>query len=297
MRVEAGRSSATGDQVHRQNGHDVDWHPIGGDWIDHGLDHVWLDGHRGAGPNWPDWHPGGDPHDQKGRSGQSAGPGRRHDGAGESRGTPGQQRRRHPGRICAGSPTLSHGSEGARDRDSRVAEHGGSAAALAFARPQHQERSQRDGHSLGAVESVGHVQDSGCADSSVPAECVPDLRGIGVDDSIQFRGPVTHGAHEYLVWRPRMEQLDLTTPETKPPLTSYRVVSVHLDWDQARIVITLIGSDGINKRVEYTGPTASSIMRSLNTADLSVKSLHRRIIERLQADGILALGTLSGLPG
>lgn len=93
-----------------------------------------------------------------------------------------------------------------------------------------------------------------------------------------------------------MEQLDLTTPETKPPVTTYRVVSLFLDWDGARIQITLIGSDGVGKLAEYTGPTATSLMSGLNTANLSIKSLHRRVMERLQTDGKLGAGTYSGAP-
>jgi hypothetical protein len=37
-------------------------------------------------------------------------------------------------------------------------------------------------------------------------------------------------------------------------------------------------------------------MIALNKVNLSTKSLHRRIIEQLQADGLLGTGTISGAP-
>ena len=92
------------------------------------------------------------------------------------------------------------------------------------------------------------------------------------------------------------EQLDLTTPVTKPTLATYTLASLHLDWLAARVSVTVVGSDGQGIVVEYTGPTATAMMTALNTANLSVKSLYRRVLEKLVLDGKLPGGTVSGTP-
>ena len=90
-----------------------------------------------------------------------------------------------------------------------------------------------------------------------------------------------------------MEQVDLTTP--KPSVTSYRVVVLYLDWQHAHIQIGLLGPLGEQASFIYDGEEATNLMIVLNTANLSVKSLHKRILEKLIADEKLA-GTISGTP-
>lgn len=98
-----------------------------------------------------------------------------------------------------------------------------------------------------------------------------------------------------------MEQLDLTTPETKT-IIHWRVIRLELVWGPpATIDIGLVGSNGTRRDFRYSdeegGTTASTLIRQLNTANLSARSLQRRILERLQVDfpGQLA-GTISGVP-
>lgn len=92
------------------------------------------------------------------------------------------------------------------------------------------------------------------------------------------------------------EQLDLTVPETKPAVTTYLVERMTLDWTAQRIDIGLVAPNTGEKKVfSYTDSTATTLMRALNKVDLSVKSLQRRILERLAADGLLG-GTVSGTP-
>ncbi len=92
------------------------------------------------------------------------------------------------------------------------------------------------------------------------------------------------------------EQIDLTTPIASRGGTAYwQVDNLRLYWGEARIVIGLVGENGERNTVGYEGAEATALMVALNKADLSVKSLHRRLMEQAVADGKLA-GTISGAP-
>lgn len=92
------------------------------------------------------------------------------------------------------------------------------------------------------------------------------------------------------------EQYDLTTPITQPSRNYYRIVSVYLCPESNLIVIVLRGSDNATISVEYNGSTAATLLSQLNTMNFGTISLQKRIILRLQADGKLPAGTISGLP-
>lgn len=96
-----------------------------------------------------------------------------------------------------------------------------------------------------------------------------------------------------------MEQCDLTTPAPYPPpgpaTANWKVDELHFLWTARKIEIILRGENGERRNVSYQGDIAAALMTALNVANLSVKSLHRRVIERLIADGHLA-GTISGSP-
>lgn len=93
------------------------------------------------------------------------------------------------------------------------------------------------------------------------------------------------------------EQVDLTTPDGVRAGTSvYTIKELNFDWFNKTVVIVLRGSGGENKEVVYDeNAGAVTMMRALNKANLSVKSLHRRVMEKLLADGHLA-GSISGQP-
>lgn len=93
-----------------------------------------------------------------------------------------------------------------------------------------------------------------------------------------------------------MELLDLTAPIVPPTRTTYRLSGLILDWDAAYILARVTGSDGVEVRAEYTGATAASLMTTLNTANLSVTSLYKRVLQKLVTDGKLPAGTVSGSP-
>ena len=90
-----------------------------------------------------------------------------------------------------------------------------------------------------------------------------------------------------------MEQINLTTPEAKLSCTYYKIERLTLDWPAKLIYIQLLGTNGEAKAFTYSGDTAETLMIALNKANLSIKSLHRRIIERLTADGFIA-GSITG---
>lgn len=91
------------------------------------------------------------------------------------------------------------------------------------------------------------------------------------------------------------ETLTLTTPETIPQIvtTDYRVVYLQLDFENLLIVIHVRGTNGERKEFRYDGSVARDLMIALNKANLSVKSLQRRILERLSLDGLL-VGAVTG---
>jgi hypothetical protein len=90
-----------------------------------------------------------------------------------------------------------------------------------------------------------------------------------------------------------MEILSITTPP--PQQTTWRVNEVYFNWNAASIQIGLIGTNGEAKHHTYSGAVATSLLVSLNKANLSTTSLHKRIINQLVSDGVIA-GTVSGSP-
>jgi hypothetical protein len=92
-----------------------------------------------------------------------------------------------------------------------------------------------------------------------------------------------------------MEKITLAAPEVTPAITTtdYQLASLLLDLEASRIVVTLKGTNGERRQVIYED--AAATLKALNTANLTVKSLHRRVMEKLIADGKVA-GTIAGTP-
>ncbi len=93
------------------------------------------------------------------------------------------------------------------------------------------------------------------------------------------------------------ERVDLSAPDQATIGTlTYTIARLVLDREHGRIVIVLVGDNNEKKEIVFGDvDNARAMMRALNKADLSTKSLQRRIMERLIADGHLA-GTISGTP-
>jgi hypothetical protein len=92
------------------------------------------------------------------------------------------------------------------------------------------------------------------------------------------------------------QQLDLAVPQITTR-ANVMIQFLHLDLRLGgMIVVGLLGSDGVAFAVTYSGATALTLMTALNVANLSVKSLHQRVLEKLALDGFLPAGTVSGVP-
>lgn len=92
------------------------------------------------------------------------------------------------------------------------------------------------------------------------------------------------------------EILTLTTPIAKPSLTGYTINFLSLDWQNAAITVRVVGSDGVEQTFGYAGNEATVLMSILNTKNLSVTSLYKSVIQKLQTDGKLPPGAVTGTP-
>jgi len=102
-----------------------------------------------------------------------------------------------------------------------------------------------------------------------------------------------------------MEELVLTTPEVIPEKVTakYKVTTLTLNWEYLQFPETVPGLVAISLRNEheepfyyqYTGQVAKDYIKFLNTGNFTVKSVHKRILEKLSSDGILP-GTVTGTP-
>lgn len=107
-----------------------------------------------------------------------------------------------------------------------------------------------------------------------------------------------------------MEELVLTDPEVKPAETknTYKVVTLIMDHEAlvefpappavgvpGLLSIKLKDNLGGTLNHQYTGKPATDFIKYINTANFTTKSLHKRILERLSADGIIP-GTVTGTP-
>ena len=90
--------------------------------------------------------------------------------------------------------------------------------------------------------------------------------------------------------------LDVPIATPAPTMSDIRVSMIHLDEDAEQATFRVRSSSGLQREYTYQGAEAVTMIRALNKANLSVKSLNRRILERLIADHPELSGTISGAP-
>jgi hypothetical protein len=93
----------------------------------------------------------------------------------------------------------------------------------------------------------------------------------------------------------------LTSPITyaaPASLTEWRVVRFYIDrgTNTPSVLMVARSNTGIEATALYEGSEASTLISQLNTANLSTKSLQKRILEKMAADGFLSAGAVSGTP-
>lgn len=103
------------------------------------------------------------------------------------------------------------------------------------------------------------------------------------------------------------EELILTDPVVVPEKVTnkYRVVAFTMDLESqvpaptgnvvGFVAISLKDNNGLGLFHRYEGDPAVTMIKQLNTANLSTKSMHKRILEKLSNDGIIP-GTVTGVP-
>jgi hypothetical protein len=101
------------------------------------------------------------------------------------------------------------------------------------------------------------------------------------------------------------EELILTDPDVEPEkvVTSYKVVGLNLDFEFPITATQEVGLVGIRLRDnlggalhhQYEGDAAIDMMKWLNTANFSVNSMQKRILQKLSNDGVIP-GTVTGTP-
>jgi hypothetical protein len=103
------------------------------------------------------------------------------------------------------------------------------------------------------------------------------------------------------------EIITLTTAITKPSTTTFSLERLTIDVAQKAISLQWMGNDGLAGSASYPTPailnplgtlqpTGAVLLTQLNTANLSTLSLVKRILQRLQTDGYIGAGTVSGTP-
>jgi hypothetical protein len=104
-----------------------------------------------------------------------------------------------------------------------------------------------------------------------------------------------------------MEELTLTDPVVVPEKVTnkYRVASFTMNLEavldptkpteKGYVSIELRDNHDATSFYQYTGNKATTMIKTLNTANLTTKSMHKRILEHLSKDGFLP-GAVTGSP-
>lgn len=101
------------------------------------------------------------------------------------------------------------------------------------------------------------------------------------------------------------EAVTLTTPVAKPAVSTLKVDRVTIDYVSRAVTIQVSDNTGTSVTAYYTTPapsekpsqpTGAVLISTLNSANLSASSLVKRVLQRLQTDGYIAAGSVTGTP-
>jgi hypothetical protein len=98
------------------------------------------------------------------------------------------------------------------------------------------------------------------------------------------------------------ETLTLTTPETKPPVTQWKIQQLTIAlFPNQSVTLTLYDPNVPSYTQtcvadETTTPSAKQVISSINTANMTNNSLSKRAKSWAQSTGCLGAGTISGIP-
>lgn len=94
------------------------------------------------------------------------------------------------------------------------------------------------------------------------------------------------------------EQLNLATPQVRPEeiTSAYKVASLTLQVEQQRVTVTIRGTHQELIVESVSGSEALTLMQQLNTANLTNRSLQKRILEWVASRHPELTGTVSGTP-
>ncbi|HXO85223.1 MAG TPA: hypothetical protein VN803_06835 [Gemmatimonadales bacterium] len=107
---------------------------------------------------------------------------------------------------------------------------------------------------------------------------------------------------------PAQEKVTLSAPVfVDAGATDFRVASIYLKRDhpdgaaEIRVIFREVTGSGFvlhgrDLTCSYAGPDAETLLRQLNTMNLSTTSLEKRVTTRCQADNKLGAGTITGTP-
>jgi len=101
-----------------------------------------------------------------------------------------------------------------------------------------------------------------------------------------------------------VEELELAEPIIIPEVrtSKFRVITLCLELPKpdgsAAALIRIILADNNNKQIQhnYHGIDAEILIQWINTANFSTQSLHKRMLQKLSAEGVLPAGEVTGFP-
>lgn len=100
------------------------------------------------------------------------------------------------------------------------------------------------------------------------------------------------------------EVITLTTPLPKPTQTLVKLDRLTIDVTSKSVLIQWLGDNGEIGSAAYptpapagsSQPSGQTLISTLNTSNFTTTSLAKRVLQRLQTDGYVGAGSVTGTP-